>query len=854
MIKKLIIFGTIFVLISVGFSGCIDKQGSDSGSQGAVVKKIAQILINEIFYDAPFVLQNEFIELYVWEDHGENVDISGWYVTTFDDDKSVIPTISDLGKFDYISIRSGSGVNDLDASDGSATVYLNRAEPMLDDSDEVALYTNEDVLVDFVRYQGGNGDPVLGNWADNDQGKYADSSEESIQLMGYDYDNSNNWRSSPLSEAAPNIFDFNVPSFNTDVYIHNGLGYPHGVLERARFPIGSVNITASPGHPVDNNTIQRFKEYINFSLDLYNKTGFNDPETGGDGVLDITLVNASSAGENPSSGSTSPRTGSITIYVGFNNITDKWTVEHELIHSIHAKVETDENGNNFSRTSPIRPKDCRFKDEGLCEYFGLKSTMLNYNITECAVLAEAGRFQGYNLTKYFNDTNINIFTDWPADGWGRYIATWLFFKYIAETYGEKKLMKIYEKQRNYGHYDDIDANDTYGIDAINKAFDAQPEHDVNFEGVFINWTIWLWKNYGDKIKLTFDGSFNGTGYLNESGTLNPWGTHYERIKINSSNATGLTFNGNKSQNYSVTVIKKNNSETTGTTTYNFNGSKEIYIEPCCDEIILIKRQLNGERPTTYNISVYESIPINLAPIAIITALPISGDAPLEVEFTGLGVDTDGTISSYYWDFDDGNTSTTQNPIHTYTTPSIYDVVLFVVDDQGAIGIATQTITVLTPKPHIEINSIDGNNSNGSIDKLNINLGVVVPIMFPDISLHLKNVTILLNTSVNNVELSYDSNNYNNDPSGNYFNLSCYDLSDNEFGLIVAQDTDNSCLQENPIVGYEDQIYLTINTNSCFEGLPPSTTVTGLIRIENGPTAEISFTTPSTYSDTTITLQ
>jgi PKD repeat protein len=72
------------------------------------------------------------------------------------------------------------------------------------------------------------------------------------------------------------------------------------------------------------------------------------------------------------------------------------------------------------------------------------------------------------------------------------------------------------------------------------------------------------------------------------------------------------------------------------------------------------------------------------PVAnIISATPEEGKAPLAVYFEGEGIDNDGTIESYHWDFNDGDTSTDQNPTHTYTEPAYYKVVLTVTDNDGA---------------------------------------------------------------------------------------------------------------------------------------------------------------------------
>lgn len=50
----------------------------------------------------------------------------------------------------------------------------------------------------------------------------------------------------------------------------------------------------------------------------------------------------------------------------------------------------------------------------------------------------------------------------------------------------------------------------------------------------------------------------------------------------------------------------------------------------------------------------------------------SGQAPLPVQFTDQST---GEITSWFWDFGDGTSSTAQNPTHTYTTPGNFDVSL-----------------------------------------------------------------------------------------------------------------------------------------------------------------------------------
>jgi len=56
----------------------------------------------------------------------------------------------------------------------------------------------------------------------------------------------------------------------------------------------------------------------------------------------------------------------------------------------------------------------------------------------------------------------------------------------------------------------------------------------------------------------------------------------------------------------------------------------------------------------------------------------------------------GTILSWEWDFDDGNTSTSQNPLNTFTTVGPYDVKLVVTSSLGCKDSVIQSILVNTP--------------------------------------------------------------------------------------------------------------------------------------------------------------
>ncbi len=86
----------------------------------------------------------------------------------------------------------------------------------------------------------------------------------------------------------------------------------------------------------------------------------------------------------------------------------------------------------------------------------------------------------------------------------------------------------------------------------------------------------------------------------------------------------------------------------------------------------------------------------LPPVAEFSGAPLSGDAPLQVQFTDL---TSNAPTSWYWDFGDSGTSTAQHPNHTYTAAGVYTVTLTATNAYGTDDeIKTDYITVTANPP------------------------------------------------------------------------------------------------------------------------------------------------------------
>jgi cytochrome c len=92
-----------------------------------------------------------------------------------------------------------------------------------------------------------------------------------------------------------------------------------------------------------------------------------------------------------------------------------------------------------------------------------------------------------------------------------------------------------------------------------------------------------------------------------------------------------------------------------------------------------------------------------APIAVASAEPTSGPAPLAVQFSSAGSrDPDGGALTYAWNFGDSGTSTDANPAHTYAAAGNYNAQLTVTNPMGRTAVANVPITVGNTAPTVSI--------------------------------------------------------------------------------------------------------------------------------------------------------
>lgn len=166
------------------------------------------------------------------------------------------------------------------------------------------------------------------------------------------------------------------------------------------------------------------------------------------------------------------------------------------------------------------------------------------------------------------------------------------------------------------------------------------------------------------------------------------GGHYVHFVFNGSNALLLYIDGVLNASVAQAPGSVNVTGTSQLQVGGYDGGaspESLKSGVNFDEFRLYDRALTGtEIQATWN------IPLNpMGVVANFTASSTSGGTPLTVNFTDLSTTTEpGGVTSWMWDFGDGNTSTAQNPSHTYTVPGIYTVSLTAGD--GVNTPATQT--------------------------------------------------------------------------------------------------------------------------------------------------------------------
>uniref|UniRef100_A9A8Z8 Flagellin n=1 Tax=Methanococcus maripaludis (strain C6 / ATCC BAA-1332) TaxID=444158 RepID=A9A8Z8_METM6 len=127
------------------------------------------------------------------------------------------------------------------------------------------------------------------------------------------------------------------------------------------------------------------------------------------------------------------------------------------------------------------------------------------------------------------------------------------------------------------------------------------------------------------------------------------------------------------------------------------------------------------------------------------------------------------------------------------------------------------------------------------------------------SIDLEQATLMISDGSNRYLKKYDEDAYSDyEEAGvvdkNIFAVAndCWaevDNSDDDFGIAVIQDADGSCTATNPVINKGDIVVLTMEEGNL--DLVTRKAVSGQIQPEFGAPGMISFTTPSTYTASTV---
>ncbi|TFF68407.1 hypothetical protein EU520_00430 [Candidatus Thorarchaeota archaeon] len=556
------------------------RPGQPIDLKDELSESFQNILINEVRPgdgDAP-----EYVELYT---DGGFEDVSGWILTTYDGDRFVLPSLTGSADFAFIVVSSGDGSDDLDLDDGQVTIHTGLAIQNLDvPGDEVGLHDSEGALVSFMRYGGGNGDPVLGNWPEAEDGVDVPTEEEyAISLMGNSESYSSSWLSTANSPGEPNaeLFTTTGDYGGEQVLITNGLRVVEDFDGVVRPDLGrgeNVTITAGPG--VNATVVDMVKEHINFSLNFYREHNFTDPATAAGNEIRIRLVRS---GSSESTG-LSRSNGEIIIEVGARATKEELKVvgEHELMHLFQFRIKTDSMGGSYR---PIHEPDYWW-DEGMAEFWAVYSMLRNYpNMTMSQWNAMARAIGSLNWFDHFRDTNgTTPFHGWDGT-WDSYMASFLFIKFVNETYGAATLLRVFNATKHYGPGDarNTDPKDAFA-DALNMTWSE-------IYGLFLSW-LFLDSHhangvpvYTPHVRLNYTGGAIG----DTIGVRGGGGAVIEEVEVSNNTSFRLHLNySGPAQNWTVVVLVFYEDGTNETIQVPLNSTTqegEIFVDPHAEKTI-----------------------------------------------------------------------------------------------------------------------------------------------------------------------------------------------------------------------------------------------------------------------------
>ena len=507
------------------------------------------IYFSEIYYHGSDP-DEEYIELYIDENFIGN--LSGWKISLGSGTNITLPYIP-VETYTFLCLHVGnqdewSGEYELFPEERSLKVFLNQTIELLSDSgDNLLLIDPKDNIVDVISWGSALGG-IYNSWFFKNGTDMIAESGKSLSIWGEDLNNSGSWYSSRSTPATPNVDEIYISNLNITVVIYNGFYQPFLTRDQGYWQGNPPIRVTGPG--VSIHIRNRIRDFVNQSIQLYKSLGLGTPELGPDGVVDIRV----GYGNSPDSSGVTFDNGSITIWIGRNATVGevKVVVEHELMHAVQVAVV-----NNISHsTAPVE----WWWDEGMAEYWGLRSAMAEFNLTMAQIQDVLNISGSINWHIFFRSLNVSLFTPWRGTG-DRYVGSMMFVKFLEEVYGENTSIKIHNRIKR-------DQNGTQ-ITGATEAIEAElgkPLDQIIRE--FYQWVYLNASSANGAPQITADVSLNYTGSsVSDSVNVSPTGAVVEEININ--NETDITVDFQSNQTMMITVIIEKNDGTVETYWYRY---------------------------------------------------------------------------------------------------------------------------------------------------------------------------------------------------------------------------------------------------------------------------------------------
>ena len=160
-------------------------------------------------------------------------------------------------------------------------------------------------------------------------------------------------------------------------------------------------------------------------------------------------------------------------------------------------------------------------------------------------------------------------------------------------------------------------------------------------------------------------------------------------------------------------------------------------------------------------------------------------------------------------------------------------------------------TTMEVSSGLQVMDIEGQNNSGQIT----NMTITVRARAGSDDIDLANTVIEITNGSLKTLLTYNPHarqfNNSDDETGSIFTTGFWNMTNEQFGILVLQDYDGSLTVDTPVLNRGDLVMLCINTGVCFTsgpGLAPRDNVWGTVSPEEGSPGIFAFRVPSSITN------